>query len=95
MKETVNIKKHPFFREIDWEKMERLEVEPPFKPMVTDGEDVTNFDKMYTEEIIKASRASIALYSKNFPRFDGFTYDQSARFEISSEFEHHSEEKNE
>jgi len=26
------IKKHPFFSEIDWDKVFRKEIEPPFKP---------------------------------------------------------------
>lgn len=28
---SENVKKHPFFASIDWEKLERKEVEPPFK----------------------------------------------------------------
>jgi novel protein kinase C delta type len=29
-----DVKYHPFFTDINWEKLERREVEPPFKPQV-------------------------------------------------------------
>lgn len=44
-----DVKYHPFFSEINWERLERREVEPPFKPQVvscanfTPNEDVLTF----------------------------------------------------
>lgn len=32
-----DIKYHPFFSDINWDKLERREVEPPFKPQVVSG----------------------------------------------------------
>lgn len=29
-----DIKYHPFFNEINWDRLEKREVEPPFKPQV-------------------------------------------------------------
>ena len=29
-----DLKTHPFFRKFDWEKIERREVAPPFKPKI-------------------------------------------------------------
>lgn len=29
-----DIKYHPFFNEVNWDRLEKREVEPPFKPQV-------------------------------------------------------------
>lgn len=47
------IRNHPFFKPIDWEKLERREVEPPFKPRVKSECDSTNFDKEFTSDEAK------------------------------------------
>ncbi|XP_051507657.1 protein kinase C eta type-like isoform X1 [Myxocyprinus asiaticus] len=41
---------HPFFTGIDWDKLNRRELEPPFKPRIKTAEDVNNFDPDFTQE---------------------------------------------
>ncbi|KAG7238495.1 hypothetical protein INR49_030768 [Caranx melampygus] len=41
---------HAFFADIDWEKLNRREIEPPFKPRIKAPEDVNNFDPDFTQE---------------------------------------------
>ncbi|XP_046904254.1 protein kinase C eta type isoform X2 [Hypomesus transpacificus] len=41
---------HAFFSDIDWEKLNRRELEPPFKPRIKTSEDVNNFDPDFTQE---------------------------------------------
>ncbi|XP_056283160.1 protein kinase C eta type [Pseudoliparis swirei] len=41
---------HAFFTGIDWEKLHRREMEPPFKPRIKTPEDVNNFDPDFTQE---------------------------------------------
>ncbi|XP_048841469.1 protein kinase C eta type-like [Brienomyrus brachyistius] len=44
------ITRHAFFRSIDWELLNRRELEPPFKPRIKATEDVSNFDPDFTQE---------------------------------------------
>jgi serine/threonine protein kinase len=43
------IKKHRFFRKIDWEKLEARELTPPIKPLVTDPVLAENFSPEFTD----------------------------------------------
>ncbi|XP_062832351.1 ribosomal protein S6 kinase alpha-2 isoform X3 [Anolis carolinensis] len=42
------IKRHPFFSTIDWNKLYRKEIKPPFKPAVGRPEDTFHFDPEFT-----------------------------------------------
>ncbi|XP_039993090.1 protein kinase C eta type isoform X3 [Xiphias gladius] len=41
---------HAFFADIDWEKLNNREIEPPFRPRIKTPEDVNNFDPDFTQE---------------------------------------------
>ncbi|XP_076976946.1 ribosomal protein S6 kinase alpha-2 isoform X6 [Tamandua tetradactyla] len=43
-----DIKRHPFFLTIDWNKLYRKEIKPPFKPAVGRPEDTFHFDPEFT-----------------------------------------------
>ncbi|KAL8694682.1 MAG: hypothetical protein Q9218_000693 [Villophora microphyllina] len=43
------IKGHRFFRNIDWKKLEKRQLEPPFKPVITDPEMAENFGTEFTD----------------------------------------------
>ncbi|GLE05498.1 hypothetical protein PINS_up014521 [Pythium insidiosum] len=42
-----DIMAHPFFEPIDWDKLMRKEIEPPFKPEVSSVDDITNVPEMF------------------------------------------------
>lgn len=47
-KDMETMKKHRFFRKIDWKKLEAREIEPPIKPVITDPELAENFSPDFT-----------------------------------------------
>jgi serine/threonine protein kinase len=48
--DAKEIKEHAFFSEIDWQKMEKKELKPPFKPKVENAEDVQNVEDEFVQE---------------------------------------------
>nr|XP_032834147.1 ribosomal protein S6 kinase alpha-3-like isoform X2 [Petromyzon marinus] len=49
------IKRHPFFSTIDWNKLYRKEIHPPFKPAVGKADDTRCFDPEFTSRTPKDS----------------------------------------
>ncbi|CEP19767.1 hypothetical protein [Parasitella parasitica] len=47
---TDEIKNHPFFKTINWQKLMEKKVQAPFKPSVMNMYDTTNFDEEFTSE---------------------------------------------
>lgn len=47
-KDMETIKKHRFFRKIDWKRLEARELEPPIRPVITDPELAENFSSDFT-----------------------------------------------
>ncbi|KAF9110208.1 serine/threonine protein kinase psk1 [Mortierella sp. AM989] len=48
LKGVENIKKHRFFRKIDWKLLALRELEPPIVPFLSDPESVENFNSEFT-----------------------------------------------
>ena len=48
-KDMHSIKGHRFFRKIEWAKLERRELDPPIKPLITDPELAENFSSEFTD----------------------------------------------
>jgi serine/threonine-protein kinase Psk1 len=48
-RDLQTIKKHRFFRKIDWTKLARRELEPPIQPLITDPELAENFSTDFTD----------------------------------------------
>lgn len=75
------LREHSFFRGIDWERLERREIKPPFVPVCSDSEDdVRYFDVAFTREIPRLpgpARGGAAETGAEAPDddFDNFTFD--------------------
>ncbi|KAI6084528.1 kinase-like protein [Hypoxylon rubiginosum] len=48
-RDLMILKKHRFFKKIDWKKLAAREMEPPIQPMITDPELAENFAPEFTE----------------------------------------------
>jgi len=79
-KDDVNdIKIHPFFKDISWDKLYRKEIDPPYKPKVKANEDTSNFDKTFTEEPVVDSMVPTSKLGEadlTDSQFSGFTFHQ-------------------
>mmetsp|Transcript_32028 Transcript_32028/g.47630 ORF Transcript_32028/g.47630 Transcript_32028/m.47630 type:complete len:704 (-) Transcript_32028:565-2676(-) len=47
-RDAEDIKEHPFFGDIDWEKLAKGEIPPPWKPKISSSQDTSLFDKEFT-----------------------------------------------
>ncbi|XP_042499085.1 serine/threonine-protein kinase AtPK2/AtPK19-like isoform X2 [Macadamia integrifolia] len=65
------IKKHKWFRPINWKKLESRQLEPKFKPDVSGRDCTANFDKCWTTAPPDDSPASTPTTSEHF---QGYTY---------------------
>lgn len=75
-----NIKKHPFFKTINWKKLENMELQSPFKPLVNGVECINNFDKEYTDQPVLDSPCGTPDIKSSDP-FKNFTYCEPSMLE--------------
>jgi len=54
LQDPQKIKSHPWFHDIDWFKLERLQIPPPFVPHVKNEEDVAHIDEEFLQEDVNA-----------------------------------------
>jgi len=75
-RDAEDIKKQPFFRRIEWEKLYRKEITPPFRPFLRSRLDISNFDEEFTREepILTPPKNPRPLRPKEQRQFRGFDY---------------------
>ena len=49
-RDAEDIKKQPFFRNVQWNDLLMRKIKPPFVPTVRSPDDVSNFDEEFTSE---------------------------------------------
>ncbi|KFO38159.1 Protein kinase C iota type [Fukomys damarensis] len=70
-----DVQKHPFFRSVNWEMMERKQVVPPFKPNMSGGFGLDNFDSQFTDEPVRLTPDDDDIVRKTDEcEFAGFEY---------------------
>ncbi|TMS23499.1 Serine/threonine-protein kinase N2 [Larimichthys crocea] len=75
-KDAEEVKKQPFFRNVDWEALLQRKVPPPFIPSIGGKEDVSNFDEEFTTEAptLTPPREPRVLSRKDQDSFRDFDY---------------------
>ncbi|KAI9904905.1 hypothetical protein N3K66_001434 [Trichothecium roseum] len=76
-KDLLTLKKHRFFRKIDWQKLAARELEPPIQPMITDPELAENFAAEFTELSLSPVISPTSFGGRSIPKddvFGGFSY---------------------
>ncbi|KAL3210884.1 hypothetical protein MRX96_008538 [Rhipicephalus microplus] len=70
-----DVRTHPFFRRIDWDKIENREVQPPFKPRIKNPRSGENFDPAFTQAKLTLSPGdALVMRSLTGNEFQGFTF---------------------
>lgn len=70
-KDLATIKKHRFFRKIDWKALEAREIEPPIQPMITDPELAENFAPEFTDLSLSPVVTAKELFTPSSLKYDG------------------------
>jgi len=79
LQDVDKIKAHPWFRDIDWDRLERLELQPPFVPQVKSVDDVRNIDEEFLSEDIHADdHEEVPKTAVGKDAFQGFTFNPDA-----------------
>ncbi|XP_072347385.1 serine/threonine-protein kinase N2 [Scyliorhinus torazame] len=75
-RDAEEVKRQPFFRELDWQALLAKKVKPPFIPTIRDREDVSNFDEEFTAEeaLLTPPREPRILTEKEQIMFKEFDY---------------------
>jgi hypothetical protein len=73
-KDIETIKKHRFFRNINWKKLEARELEPPIQPLITDPEAAENFNQEFTQLPLSPVLTRNFLSEAQSNPFGGFSF---------------------
>uniref|UniRef100_A0A671LJP2 Protein kinase C n=1 Tax=Sinocyclocheilus anshuiensis TaxID=1608454 RepID=A0A671LJP2_9TELE len=80
-----NIRQHAFFRDTDWNALEKRQVEPPFRPTVKSAGDCSNFDKEFINEKPRLSVTDrIIINSVDQTMFNNFSFINPAMAHLKS-----------
>jgi len=68
------VRAHPFFKSIDWEKLENKELTPPFIPQVKSEDSLANIDPGFLQESTAMTHVDKSKI-EDLPNIENFTYD--------------------
>jgi len=71
--DAKDIKNHPFFKDVNWPRLEKRAIRPPFVPEIKTSTDLRYFAKEFTE-MAPASDIGGKVAQSGFSEWDGFSY---------------------
>ncbi|CAB4431148.1 unnamed protein product [Rhizophagus irregularis] len=72
--DAEEIKRHPFFKGVNWDDMLAKKVPPPFYPSISSPTDTSNFDEEFTREVPVLTPVHSHLNAEAQEEFKGFSY---------------------
>lgn len=69
------IKKHAFFKKIDWDALLNKKVEPPYKPQVTSEMDINNIDNFFLKQKVAETPETGSIILDNYESFSYYNKD--------------------
>lgn len=70
---AIDVKSHAFFQEIDWQKLDRREIQPDWVPNLRGQDDVSYFDGIFTNKPVE----SLTEDHNVDERFPGFSFNEN------------------
>jgi p70 ribosomal S6 kinase len=72
--DALLIQRHPWFSEIDWDKLMKKELTPPYVPQLSSAEDTSLFDDIFVKEPAYDTPCRTPLSQQHADAFQGFTF---------------------
>ncbi|KAG8817764.1 Serine/threonine kinase [Serendipita sp. 401] len=72
--DAVEIKRHPWFRDVNWDDVFNKRIPPPYFPQIKAPGDVSNFDTEFTREQPTLTPVHGQLTAKDQMEFNGFSW---------------------
>ena len=82
-----DIRNHPYFSDIDWNKAMKKELEPPFVPKLEDETDIKYFEKSLKESPVFSDNSGLVISNEENENdeednYEGFTFVASSYKEL-------------
>ncbi|KZT28872.1 hypothetical protein NEOLEDRAFT_1145622 [Neolentinus lepideus HHB14362 ss-1] len=72
--DAEEIKRHPFFKDVNWDDIMNKRIPPPYFPSVTGSADTSNFDEEFTREEPTLTPVYGQLSARDQAEFNGFSW---------------------
>ncbi|TFY57868.1 hypothetical protein EVG20_g8375 [Dentipellis fragilis] len=72
--DAEEIKRHPFFKDVNWDDILNKRIPPPYFPTISGSADTSNFDEEFTKEQPTLTPVHGQLSSRDQAEFNGFSW---------------------